>query len=213
MLQLGSFNFRSLEAFFVNGLFFRSVGLRLAAVLALTLTGAALPHSSWAKFPRFDSAPLLTPEPTSFAQCPQFFVNGTPPAITTRPQLRELCYEAFAVLHWGITKTPVYVAQRLNRQLIEDADEKRAKRFFADARLPAASGLNWRTTRTRATAEATWLLQGICPRPQPWPRASAWPTWFPRTRSTTGAHGTRLSRTRGTMCGGPRGMPEEEFDP
>ena len=49
---------------------------------------------------------------------------------------RELCYEAFAILHSGETKTPIYVAQRLNRQSIEDADEKRATRFFADARLP-----------------------------------------------------------------------------
>ena len=31
----------------------------------------------------------------------------------------------------------MFVAQRLNRRLIEDADEKRAKRFFADARLPS----------------------------------------------------------------------------
>ena len=28
------------------------------------------------------------------------------------------------------------MAQRLNRQTIEDADEKRATKFFADARLP-----------------------------------------------------------------------------
>lgn len=40
-------------------------------------------------------------------------------------------------MHSGATKTPVFVAQRLNRQLIEEADEKRAKRFFADARLPS----------------------------------------------------------------------------
>ncbi len=40
------------------------------------------------------------------------------------------------MLHSGSTRTPVYVAQRLNRRLIEDADEKRADRFFADARLP-----------------------------------------------------------------------------
>lgn len=50
--------------------------------------------------------------------------------------LRELCYEAFAVLHSGESRTPAFVAQRLNRQLIEDADEKRADKFFADARLP-----------------------------------------------------------------------------
>ncbi|GAB2529725.1 hypothetical protein GCM10027032_14060 [Simplicispira piscis] len=42
------------------------------------------------------------------------------------------------MLHSGTTKTPVYVAQRLNRRLIEEADEKRAKRFFADTRLRSA---------------------------------------------------------------------------
>ena len=55
-----------------------------------------------------------------------------------RAALRELCYAAFAVLHSGETKTPVYVAQRLNRKSLEDAHERRADKFFADARLPAA---------------------------------------------------------------------------
>lgn len=42
------------------------------------------------------------------------------------------------MLHSGESKTPVYVAERLNRKILEDANEKRADRFFADARLPAA---------------------------------------------------------------------------
>lgn len=100
--------------------------------------GSSLPGISGARAPQFESTALLTPQPTSFAQCPQFFANGRPPALAPRPQLRELCYEAFAVLHSGTTRTPVFVAQRLNRQSIEDADEKRAKRFFADARLPSS---------------------------------------------------------------------------
>ena len=58
--------------------------------------------------------------------------------VPKRAALRELCYAAFAVLHSGETKTPVYVAQRLNRKSIEDAHERRADKFFADARLPAA---------------------------------------------------------------------------
>lgn len=33
---------------------------------------------------------------------------------------------------------PLYVAPRLNRKTIEAADEKRADKFFSDARLPAA---------------------------------------------------------------------------
>lgn len=105
------------------------VGLTLATCLV---------SAGWARSPQFDNTALLTPQPTSFAQCPDFFANGRPPAISPQPKLRELCYEAFAVLHSGITKTPVFVAQRLNRRSIEDADEKRSNRFFADARLPSA---------------------------------------------------------------------------
>jgi len=111
---------------------------QLALLVALTLTNISLPIDAWARSHQFDSSALLTPQPTSFAQCPQFFADGKPPVIAPRPLLRELCYEAFAVLHSGKTRTPVFVVQRLNRQSIEDADEKRAKRFFADARLPSA---------------------------------------------------------------------------
>lgn len=108
--------------------------LRLAAVLVLALAG---PVSARTHNPIFDRSALLTPLPTSFSQCPQFFVRGTPPAAQPAMRRRELCYEAFAVLHDGGSRTPLYVAQRLNRKSIEDADERRADKFFADARLPA----------------------------------------------------------------------------
>lgn len=73
-----------------------------------------------------------------FSECPQFFANGQPPSVraNSTKMLRELCYDAFAILHSGQTKTPVYVAQRLNREAIADADEKRTDKFFSDARLP-----------------------------------------------------------------------------
>lgn len=105
----------------------------LVSALALFFAAPALARG------HFDnSAPLTVPHPTNFSQCSKFFVDGRPPLVPKRPALRELCYEAFAVLHSGESKTPVYVAQRLNRRSIEDANEKRADRFFADARLPAA---------------------------------------------------------------------------
>ncbi|WP_169170596.1 DNA/RNA non-specific endonuclease [Acidovorax sp. SRB_24] len=76
---------------------------------------------------------------TSFKGCPQFFAGGIAPATPSAPKLRELCYDAFAVLHSGNTRTPVFVAQRLNRASIEAArDEQRTDKFFADARLPRA---------------------------------------------------------------------------
>ena len=75
---------------------------------------------------------------TDFKDCKHFFAAGKPPIVPQAPLLRELCYDAFAILHSGSTKTPVFVAQRLNKTLVADADEKRTNRFFADARLPSA---------------------------------------------------------------------------
>ena len=83
-------------------------------------------------------SPSITALPANaFADCPAFFVAGHVPAPPAGfGKLRALCYDAFAVLHNGESKTPVYVVQRLNRASVDDADEKRTNKFFADARLP-----------------------------------------------------------------------------
>ena len=74
---------------------------------------------------------------TDFANCRQFFAGGVAPRVPKAALQRELCYDAFAVLHSGQKRTPVFVAQRLNRQSIQDAKgEQRTNKFFADARLP-----------------------------------------------------------------------------
>ena len=78
------------------------------------------------------------PATGDFSGCRNFFVGGTPPVVSPRPGHRALCYDAFAILHSGESKTAVYVAQKLNRAAVADADEKRTNRFFADARLPSA---------------------------------------------------------------------------
>ncbi len=75
---------------------------------------------------------------TGFAACPQHFAGGVPPVTPAAPKLRELCFDSFAVLHSGNTKTPVYVAQRLDRQILQAGGGKRTDRFYAEARLPAS---------------------------------------------------------------------------
>ena len=70
-----------------------------------------------------------------FAACPRFFANGKSPRVASQATHRALCYDAFAILHSGQSKTAVFVAERLNRASVADADEKRTNQFFADARL------------------------------------------------------------------------------
>lgn len=80
----------------------------------------------------------LSQAAADFSACPQFFANAQPPVVAHRPTDQALCYDAFAVLHSGESKTAVYVAQKLNRASVADADEKRTNKFFADARLRSA---------------------------------------------------------------------------
>ncbi|CAG2154707.1 DNA/RNA non-specific endonuclease [Cupriavidus numazuensis] len=98
--------------------------LRLAAAAAICL-GVTVPvHAT-----------------TGFESCSRFFAKGVVPQVRNAQSLkpRALCFDAFAVLHSGTTRTPVYVAERLNSEQVADAqDEERTNRFFADARLPRA---------------------------------------------------------------------------
>jgi len=81
-------------------------------------------------------------EATRFSACREHFAHGEPPRIDPRripSALRELCFEAFAILHSGQSKTPVFVAQRLHRQSLEAAVAvQRGDRFYPEARLPQA---------------------------------------------------------------------------
>ena len=84
------------------------------------------------------AVPATSQAGEGFAACPQFFANGRPPVVAFRPTDRALCYDAFAILHSGESKTAVFVAEKLNQASIIDADEKRTNRFFADSRLRSA---------------------------------------------------------------------------
>jgi endonuclease G len=73
-----------------------------------------------------------------FHGCLQFFARAKPPLLAPSPNTRALCFEAFAILHSGESKTPLFVAEKLNRASIALTHEKRGNVFYADARLPLA---------------------------------------------------------------------------
>lgn len=84
------------------------------------------------------SLAFTTSAQASFDACRDEFPRQTPPAVQGE-RLRQLCFDSFAVLHSGVSKTPVYVVERLNRARLQEArDETRTDKFYAEARLPSA---------------------------------------------------------------------------
>src|SRR5690242_20767964 len=94
---------------------------RLAAVLALAL---------------FPVAASAAP-----SACPQYFLDGEAPDLTNpklAEQTREICYSAYALLHSGVTRTPVWSAEHLTREQVEAAAKlKRQNAFHPEPSLPA----------------------------------------------------------------------------
>lgn len=86
------------------------------------------------------AAPPMPKSTGNFGACADQFYGATLPAFPGIEglQARALCFDGFAVLHSGVTKTPLYVAEVLTRARIQSAkDESRTDVFFADARLPS----------------------------------------------------------------------------
>jgi endonuclease G len=74
--------------------------------------------------------------------CPQHFGAGAAPVITNpklQARTREVCYEAYAVLHSGVSRTPLYAAEHLTRANLLDAKTlSRKDSFHHEPSLPVA---------------------------------------------------------------------------
>ena len=77
--------------------------------------------------------PLCAPPARAAEDCTQHHPDGVAPSIT-RPALERdtsrLCFEGFAVLYSGVSRTPLAVSEHLTRDRIQQAKEDwRAGRF------------------------------------------------------------------------------------
>ena len=82
-----------------------------------------------------------TPAWAGATQCPENFAGGVAPTITNpklRARTQEICFEAFAVLHSGISRTPLYSAEHLTQANLEKAKKlSRKNSYHAEPQLPA----------------------------------------------------------------------------
>ena len=83
---------------------------------------------------------LSTVSTAQTTACLEHFANKAAPEFT-RPALQRrtfgLCFEAFAVLHSGVSRTPLWVAEKLTRErLIRARSVQREDNFHAEETLP-----------------------------------------------------------------------------
>lgn len=76
--------------------------------------------------------------------CTSIHPGGQVPVLTNQklaPKTRYLCFEDFAVLHSGITHTPLWSAEHLTRDSLASAKGlTRTNRFYEEPSLPAGEG-------------------------------------------------------------------------
>lgn len=74
--------------------------------------------------------------------CSDHFAGGAAPVITSESLAKrtaQLCYEEFAVLHSGISRTPLWSAEHLTDKQVDAAKGlKRKNTFHAEEKLPEA---------------------------------------------------------------------------
>lgn len=75
---------------------------------------------------------------TAFAACPQHFPRHVP-AVAWPGRQRALCFDSFATLYSGESKTPVYSVERLTAaRMVAAKTVPRIDHFYPEARLPSA---------------------------------------------------------------------------
>jgi endonuclease G len=75
------------------------------------------------------------------SSCADHYAGNTPPALLS-PKLtakaRELCFQSFAVMHSGLTRTPLYSVEHLTASSVGEArHQTRVNDFHAEPQLPA----------------------------------------------------------------------------
>ena len=76
------------------------------------------------------------------SSCPEHFADGHAPDFINQKlsaKAREVCYSGFALKHSGVTRTPLYAAEHLTRDRLQQGKGlKRQSKFHPDEHIPAA---------------------------------------------------------------------------
>ncbi len=97
---------------------------------------------------------LAAPSRAAPSACPEHYFGGAAPDLV-RPQLaaetRDLCYQHFAVVHSGVSRTPLAAAEHLTRERVLAAQGLQRSALNGMAGAPPRSRVRPRTSLPEAT--------------------------------------------------------------
>lgn len=96
-------------------------------------------HRSWLAGLAVAASLAAAPAWAAPTACPDSYLGGQAPAYAklAQAEARELCFRAFAVLHSGATRTPLWSAEHLTASSVAAAaGVSRSNRFHAEPGLP-----------------------------------------------------------------------------
>ena len=139
------------------------------------------------------AAALLASGAAIAGACPAYYVDGRLPEIRN-PKLasatRELCYGEFGVMHSGVTRTPLWSAEYLKADNIEAAHAlTRENSFHAEPLLPPGQRAELSDYAHSGFDRGHMSPNGDMPDRQAQQTVLRWPTWCPRTATTTATSG------------------------
>ena len=84
--------------------------------------------------------PVAAIEEEEVTDCSKFFVSGTPPVLTNpklQAKTQPICFSGFAVLHSGVTRTPLYAAEYMTKAKLTRARQvAREDSFHSEKIIP-----------------------------------------------------------------------------
>jgi endonuclease G, mitochondrial len=92
-------------------------------------------------FTLFLAISITTPLCAATTECPSQYLGGVAPDIISAQKAekaQELCFDNFAIMHSGISRTPLWSAEHLTRSNLQGSKGlRRVNDFHAEDRLPA----------------------------------------------------------------------------
>ena len=79
------------------------------------------------------SLALYILSPAWATDCPQHYAAGVPPVIvkaSLQARTQELCFEGYAAMHSGVSRTPLWSAEHLLRANVEAAEQLPRRNSF-----------------------------------------------------------------------------------